>query len=117
MVNGRLPYLPPELLRTGCVAQSAPITPVDVFASRLRRRRLDSGAGPEQNKNMTRAQYEVRRYVGLDGRTLFFAVFLGTRSRGWRTFRPGEVPEFDGDAATFEVSVVKGRWLFGRRLR
>ncbi len=42
---------------------------------------------------------------------------LGSRSRGWRTFRPGEVPEFEGDVATFEVTVVKGRWVFGRQLR
>jgi hypothetical protein len=62
-------------------------------------------------------QHELRRYRDLAGKTLFYAVFLGTRSRGWRTFRPGEVPEFEGDAATFEVTVVKGRWLFGRRLR
>lgn len=62
-------------------------------------------------------QREVRRYRDLAGKTLFFAVFLGTRSRGWRKFSPGEVPEFDGEAATFEVTVVKGRWVFGRRLR
>jgi hypothetical protein len=48
---------------------------------------------------------------------LFFAVFLGSRSRGWRFFKPGEAPEFEGEAATFEVTVVKGRWVFGRQLR
>jgi hypothetical protein len=60
---------------------------------------------------------DVRRYRDLAGNTLFFAVFLGTRARGWRTFRPGEVPEFDGEAATFEVTTVKGRWVFGRQVR
>ena len=60
---------------------------------------------------------EVRRYRDLAGNTLFFAVFLGTRSRGWRKFGLGEVPEFDGEVATFEVTVVKGRWVFGRRVR
>jgi hypothetical protein len=48
---------------------------------------------------------------------LFLAVFLGSRSRGWRTFRPHDVPEFEGDAATFEVTLAKGRRVFGRRLR
>jgi hypothetical protein len=62
-------------------------------------------------------QHELRRYRDLAGETLFFAAFLGSRSRGWRTFRPGEVPEFEGEVATFEVTVVKGRWVFGRRLR
>jgi hypothetical protein len=66
---------------------------------------------------MVPQQREVRRYRDLAGKTLFFAVFLGSRSRGWRTFRSGEVPEFEGEVATFEVTVVKGRWVFGRRLR
>ncbi|HWE45034.1 MAG TPA: hypothetical protein VG407_03315 [Caulobacteraceae bacterium] len=48
---------------------------------------------------------------------MFLAVFLGSRSRGWRTFRPHDVPEFEGDAATFEVTLAKGRRVFGRRLR
>ena len=66
---------------------------------------------------MLPAQHELRRYCDLAGNTLFFAVFLGTRSRGWRFFKPGEAPEFEGDVATFEVTVVKGRWVFGRQLR
>ena len=66
---------------------------------------------------MPPAQREVRRYRDLAGNTLFFAVYLGSRSRGWRTFRPGEVPEFEGEAAIFEVTTEKGRWVFGRRLR
>ena len=67
--------------------------------------------------NMVPQQHELRRYRDLEGKTLFFAVFLGSRSRGWRTFRPHEAPEFDGDVATFEVTLAKGRWVFGRRLR
>jgi len=62
-------------------------------------------------------QREVRRYRDLAGNTLFFAVFLGSRARGWRTFKPGEVPDFEGEAATFEVTVIKGRWMFGARVR
>jgi hypothetical protein len=74
-------------------------------------------AGREQIENMLPTQHELRRYRDLAGKTLFFAVFLGTRSRGWRFFKPGEAPEFEGEAATFEVTVVKGRWVFGRQLR
>jgi hypothetical protein len=66
---------------------------------------------------MVPSQREVRRYRDLAGNTLFFAVFLGTRSRGWRKFGPDEVPAFEGDVATFEVTIVEGRWVFGRRLR
>lgn len=66
---------------------------------------------------MLPTQRELRRYRDLAGNTLFFAVFLGSRARGWRTFRPGDVPEFEGEAATFEVTVIKGRWVFGRRVR
>jgi len=66
---------------------------------------------------MPPARYELRRYRDLAGKTLFFAVFLGSRSRGWRFFKPGEAPEFEGEVATFEVTVVKGRWVFGPQLR
>jgi len=65
---------------------------------------------------MSPTPYTVQRLAS-DGRTLCFMVYLGTRSRGWRTFRPDAVPPFEGKEATFEVTVVKGRWVFGRRLR
>ncbi len=61
-------------------------------------------------------RYEIRRYLDLDGRTLFFAVYLGSRSRGWKTFKPHEAPDFEGDSATFEVRITKGQWEFGRQL-
>ena len=59
----------------------------------------------------------VQRLADPNGRTLCFMANLGSRSRGWRTFRPHEVPEFEGDTATFEVTLAKGQWVFGRRLR
>ncbi|HEY3797611.1 MAG TPA: hypothetical protein VGL58_04600 [Caulobacteraceae bacterium] len=61
-------------------------------------------------------RWKVQRYCDGDGRTLFFAAFRGTRSRGWVTFRPDDVPTFEGEAATFEVSRAKGRWVIGPRL-
>ena len=65
---------------------------------------------------MVAIKREVRRYADGDGRTLFYAVWLGTRRAGWRFFRPGEVPEFEGESAVFEVEVRKGRWVFGAQL-
>jgi hypothetical protein len=58
----------------------------------------------------------VRRFTDGHGRTLFFAVYLGSRRAGWKSFQPDEVPAFEGEAATFEVEVRKGRWVFGRQL-
>ena len=60
---------------------------------------------------------EVRRFIDRDGKTLFFAVYLGTRRAGWRFFRPPDVPDFEGETAAFEVEVRKGQWVFGERLR
>jgi len=65
---------------------------------------------------MTVIKRQVQRYTDGEGRTLFFAVFLGTRRAGWRFFKPGEVPDFAGEAAVFEVEVRRGAWVFGRRL-
>jgi hypothetical protein len=65
---------------------------------------------------MATTRREVRRFTDGSGRTLFFAVHLGSRRAGWRFFQPGEVPEFEGETARFEVEVVKGRWVFGRRI-
>ena len=65
---------------------------------------------------MVPTRRDVRRFTNGEGKTLFFAVHLGSRSRGWRFFQPGEAPEFEGETARFEVEVVKGRWVFGRRL-
>jgi len=55
--------------------------------------------------------YRLQRFRDLDGRTLFFAVFLGSRQRGWKTFNPDEVPDFDGDTAEFRIEKRKGQWI------
>jgi hypothetical protein len=39
-------------------------------------------------------------------------VYLGSRSRGWRTFEAQDVPAFEGREATFEVEVKRGKWRF-----
>ena len=66
---------------------------------------------------MVATRREVRKYTDGAGRTLFYAVFLGTRRAGWRFFKPGEAPDFEGESAIFEVEVRKGgRWEFGRNL-
>lgn len=63
--------------------------------------------------------YKVQRYRNGpedSGETLFFGIFLGSRSRGHKWFRPGQVPEFDGDEAWFEVDRDKGGWRFVRQV-
>ena len=55
--------------------------------------------------------YRLQRFRDRDGRTLFFATFLGSRQRGWKTFKPDEVPEFDGDAADFRIERRGGQWI------
>ena len=61
---------------------------------------------------MSVQRHTVRRIADLEGRTLCFMVYLGSRSRGWRTFEPQEVPDFEGKEATFEVEVKRGKWTF-----
>jgi hypothetical protein len=65
---------------------------------------------------MVTTRHSVARYCDRDGRTLFFAIFLGTRARGWKTFKPHEVPYFEGESADFEIDRAKGQWRFLRRL-
>jgi hypothetical protein len=55
--------------------------------------------------------YRLQRFRDRDGRTLFFATFLGSRQRGWKTFKPEDVPEFEGDAADFRIEKRKGQWI------
>jgi hypothetical protein len=62
------------------------------------------------------SRYTVIRNATLEGETLNFMVFLGSRKRGWRTFRPEEVPPFMGKEAVFEVDIVKGIWTFVRQV-
>ncbi|PZQ44379.1 MAG: hypothetical protein DI570_28510 [Phenylobacterium zucineum] len=65
----------------------------------------------------------TRMRVGVgaaQGRTLYFTFPGGTRAGRCRvTFLdPGNVPEFDGDEAWFEVEQVEGRpWAFWRAVR
>ncbi len=60
------------------------------------------------------SRHRVERIATLDGVTLCFMVYLGSRSRGWKTFRPEEVPAFEGPSAVLEVEVSKGVWTFVR---
>jgi len=61
-------------------------------------------------------RHKVERIATLDGKTLCLMVYLGSRSRGWRTFRPAEIPPFDGESAVFEVDIKKGVWTFGSQI-
>lgn len=69
----------------------------------------------EQNQNMISRQ-KVERIATLDGVTLCFMIYLGSRSRGWKTFSPEDVPAFEGKSAVFEVEVFKGVWTFVRQI-
>jgi hypothetical protein len=60
--------------------------------------------------------YTVKRIATLEGETLCFMVFLGSRSRGYRTFEIGQVPPFEGKSAVFEVDRRGGRWVFLRQV-
>ena len=59
-------------------------------------------------------RHKVRRLATLEDETLGFMVFLGSRSRGWKSFTPEEVPEFEGNEASFEVDITKGDWTLVR---
>ena len=43
-------------------------------------------------------------------------IYLGSRSRGHKTFRPEEVPPFEGAEAEFEIDRAKGGWRFVRQV-
>lgn len=63
--------------------------------------------------------YKVQRYRARPedgGHTLFFGISLGSRSRGHKWFSPGEVPEFEGNSAWFEIDRAKGQWRFVRQI-
>jgi hypothetical protein len=62
------------------------------------------------------ARHTVQRLTDMDGKTLSFMVYLGSRRRGWRTFRPEAVPPFEGETAVFEVDIRQGVWTFVRQI-
>jgi hypothetical protein len=61
-------------------------------------------------------RYAVKRLTSREGATMFFMIYLGSRSRGHKTFSPEEVPPFEGDEATFEIDRAKGGWRFVRQV-
>jgi hypothetical protein len=65
-------------------------------------------------------RYKVERSTDRDGRTLFFMVRSGSRSRPHKFFFPGrppEVPPFEGASAWFEVEKThRGEWKFLRQV-
>jgi hypothetical protein len=61
-------------------------------------------------------RYTVKRLATREGETLCFMIYLGSRSRGHKTFRPEEVPPFEGVEAVFEIDRAKGGWRFVRQV-
>ena len=51
----------------------------------------------------------IERRTDGAGRTLFFMIVSGSRSRQHKFFGPDEVPAFEGDSAWFEVEPRGGR--------
>jgi hypothetical protein len=63
--------------------------------------------------------YKVQRYRNTPeagGQTLFFGIDLGSRRRGHKWFNPGQVPEFEGDEAWFEIDRQRGGRKFVRQV-
>lgn len=63
--------------------------------------------------------YKVLRHRTLPNagsRTLFFTINAGTRCQPTTFFRPGEIPEFDGEEAWFEAERNGTRWRFIRQV-
>ncbi len=52
---------------------------------------------------------EIERRTDGEGRTLYFMIAAGSRSRQHRFFEPDEVPPFEGPSAWFEVEPRGGR--------
>jgi hypothetical protein len=50
------------------------------------------------------------------GESLFFVIPSSDRRYPPTFFRPGEVPEFGGESAWFEMQRIKGRWLLLRQV-
>lgn len=49
-------------------------------------------------------------------RTLCFVIRSSDRRKPSKFFRPGDVPEFDGESAWFEIDRSCGRWTFLRQV-
>lgn len=53
---------------------------------------------------------DLHRRRDLDGKTLYFLIRSGSRSRQHQLFEPDEVPEFEGESVWFEVQPIgRGR--------
>ncbi|MDO8912274.1 MAG: hypothetical protein Q8N10_03185 [Phenylobacterium sp.] len=52
---------------------------------------------------------EIERRTDVGGKTLYFMIKSGSRSRQHKFFEPGEVPDFEGDSAWFEIEARGGR--------
>jgi hypothetical protein len=61
-------------------------------------------------------RYLLTRIADLEGKTLCFMIYLGSRDRGWKTFQPEQVPPFEGKEAVFEIDRAKGGWRFVRQV-
>jgi len=63
---------------------------------------------------------QVHRRTDLEGKTLYFMIYSGSRSRSHRFFRPGtppHIPPFEGASAWFEVERGhRGEWRFLRQV-
>lgn len=52
---------------------------------------------------------EIERRTDIAGKTLYFMIKSGSRSRQHKFFEPDEVPDFDGASAWFEIEPRGGR--------
>ena len=52
---------------------------------------------------------EIERRTDVAGKTLYFMIKSGSRSRQHKFFEPDEVPAFEGDSAWFEIEPRGGR--------
>lgn len=60
----------------------------------------------------------LERRTDLDGKTLYFMTPSGGRRHPAEFLDPQDVPDFEGDAATFELERFhKGPWLKWRAVR
>ena len=63
--------------------------------------------------------YKIERLKVVEGlphnRQTFF-VRPGSRSRPWKFFQNGQVPEFEGDEAWFEIERRGPLWIFLRQI-
>ncbi len=46
---------------------------------------------------------EIERRTDIAGKTLYFMIKSGSRSRQHKFFEPSKVPDFEGDSAWFEI--------------